>query len=91
MTAVTHTRVTARIDPATQSLLNRAAEAAGIPTINAFVLGAAVEKAKAILQQEEIIRLNADSSLRLLDALENPPAPNRHLSELFREHRSECP
>ncbi len=46
--ATTLPRITARVDADTQSLLNKAAALAGMPSINSFVLSAAVEKAKQI-------------------------------------------
>lgn len=79
-------RITARIDSDTQALLGRAAQLSGIPTINAFVLGAAVEKAKAILKEEHMLMLNGEQSLQLLNALDNPPEPNEALKRLFARH-----
>ena len=46
-------RVTARIDLNTQDLLARAAAISGISSINSFVLNAAVEKAKQIIEREQ--------------------------------------
>lgn len=85
--STTSPRITARIDSETQVLLGRAAQISGIPTINAFVLGAAVEKAKAILKEEQILRLNVAQSMQLLDALDHPPEPNETLRRLFAKYR----
>ena len=83
------TRITARIDLETQSLLSRAAASSGMPTLNAFILGAAVEKARRILQEDESMRLDAQMTQKLLNALDNPPAANEQLFALFHKHRSQ--
>ena len=44
-----------------------------------FVLRNAVQAAKAVIAQAEQISLSERDSLRVLDALENPPAPNEKL------------
>ncbi|TNH04425.1 DUF1778 domain-containing protein [Testudinibacter sp. TR-2022] len=79
-------RITARIDQDTQSLLLQAAKLAGITSINSFVVNAAVEKAKEILQAENLIKLNRESSLKLLSALDNPDMENQKLMQAFKEH-----
>ncbi|KAE9527959.1 MULTISPECIES: DUF1778 domain-containing protein [Testudinibacter] len=79
-------RITARIDQDTQSLLLQAAKLAGITSINSFVVNAAVEKAKEILQAENLIKLNRESSLKLLSALDNPDMENQKLMQAFEEH-----
>ena len=83
------TRITARIDVETQSLLSRAAASSGMPTLNAFILGAAVEKARRILREDELIRLDGQMTQQLLQALDNPPEPHDNLAELFRKHRTD--
>lgn len=85
--SISATRITARIDAETQSLLSRAAASAGMPTLNAFILGAAVEKARRILQEDERLHLDAQMTQRLLQVLDNPPEPNENLVALFRKHR----
>ena len=44
-----------------------------------FVLRNAVQAAKAVIAQAEQISLSERDSLRVLDALEHPPAPNAKL------------
>ena len=44
-----------------------------------FVLRNAVQAAKAVIAQAEQISLSERDSLRVLDALEPPPAPNAKL------------
>lgn len=82
-------RITARIDAQTQDLLKEAAQLAGISSINSFVLQAALKEAKAIIEQEQIIKLSQEASLRLMDALNNPPEPNPKLRQLFQTNFNE--
>lgn len=44
-----------------------------------FVLRNALRAAKAVIAQAEQVVLSERDSLRVLDALENPPAPNAKL------------
>ena len=62
MTA-TLTRITARIDDATQDLLSQAAAISGISSINSFVVSAAVEKAKNIMERERALSLSHDDAM----------------------------
>lgn len=79
-------RITARIDLPTQDLLLRAASLIGISSINSFVLNAAIEKANAILKEEEMTRFNQEDTKLLLHYLDNPPQPNEKLVKLFKEY-----
>ena len=86
MTSSTLPRITTRVDEATQSLLQRAAKISGTPSLNAFVLNAAVEKAKEIIHQEHILQLSQRDSLHLLDILDQPTQANDRLSAAFKRH-----
>lgn len=44
-----------------------------------FVIRNAVQAAKAVIAQAEKVSLSERDSLRVLDVLENPPAPNAKL------------
>jgi len=52
-------------------------------------LQAALKEAKAIIAQEQTIQLNQEASLRLMDALNNPPEPNPKLRQLFQTNFDE--
>ena len=71
MTVTTLPRITARVDSDTQVLLQQAAAVSGISSINAFVLSAAVEKAKKILEHEQTLKLSKRDALLLVDALDS--------------------
>ncbi len=66
--ATTLPRITARIDFDTQELLSQAAAISGISSINSFVLNAAVEKAKKILEYEQTIKLSKRDAMALINA-----------------------
>ncbi len=79
--ATTPPRITARVDADTQNLLSQAAAIAGMSSINAFVLSAAIEKAKSIMERERALRLSERDARRLADALDAPAKPNRRLQQ----------
>jgi uncharacterized protein (DUF1778 family) len=51
-------RITARVDAETQDLLAQAAAIAGMTSINSFVLNAAIDKAKQIMERERALKLS---------------------------------
>lgn len=77
--AATSPRITARVDADTQDLLSRAAALSGMSSINSFVLSAAIEKAKTIMERERSLRLSERDARQLVDALDAPSKPNRRL------------
>jgi uncharacterized protein (DUF1778 family) len=74
-------RITARVDQETQALLSEAAALNGTKSINAFVLGAAVEKAKQIMERERSLRLSKRDASMLIEALDAAPTLHRRLRE----------
>lgn len=79
----TQSRITARVDEATKELLGYATALAGISSINAFVSNAAIEKANALIEREQMMRLNEKATKSVLAGLDNPP-PNVALKALFK-------
>lgn len=79
--ATHHPRITARVDEQTQILLTQAAQLLGMPSINAFVLSAAVEKAKQILIREQTLQLNQADAINLVTALERPEQQHAKLKQ----------
>ena len=65
-------RITARVDFDTQELLSKAAALMGVSSINSFVLSAAIEKAKSIIEKESSLKLSRRDAMLFLDALDNP-------------------
>lgn len=77
--ATTLPRITARVDSETQTLLHKAAAIAGMSSINSFVLSAAVEKAKQIIEREEALKLCQADAMLLMEALDKPATANDKL------------
>lgn len=65
-------RITARVDSSTQELLLKATALAGMPSINSFVLNAAVEKAIQIVEREQALKLSESDARMLMAALDQP-------------------
>ena len=79
-------RITARVDNDTQALLTQAAAISGMSSINSFVLSAAVEKAKHLIEQEQRIELTARDTKKLLTVLDMPASANERLARAFNKH-----
>jgi uncharacterized protein (DUF1778 family) len=84
--AVTLPRITARIDEDMQALLNRAAALVGMKSINAFVVSAALEKARQIIAEEERLQLSEREARQLMEALDTGPKRHEKLAEAFKKH-----
>ena len=79
--ATTLPRITTRVDLDTQELLSQAAAVSGISSINSFVLNAAIEKAKRILEHEQTLKLSKRDVLALVNALDSEPKLNQRLQQ----------
>ena len=82
-----HPRITARVDEQTQALLIQAANLLGMPSLNAFVLSAAIEKAKQVLIQEQSLQLNEKDTVTLITALDQPAQTHAKLKQAARHYR----
>lgn len=72
-------RITARVDVDTQDLLTKAAAIAGMSSINSFVLSAAIEKAKQVIEREQALKLSQTDAMLLMKALDRPATANSKL------------
>lgn len=77
----TSPRITARVDFDTQNLLSQATAISGISSINSFVLSAAVEKAKKIIESDLKLELSKRDAVALIDALDAQPKINARLQQ----------
>lgn len=77
--ATTLPRITARVDGDTQDLLTKAAALAGMSSINSFVLSAAIEKAKQVIEREQSLKLSQADTILLMEALDRPATQNAKL------------
>jgi uncharacterized protein (DUF1778 family) len=73
-----NSRMSLRIRAEEKALLMRAV-ALEHTDLTDFVLRHALDAAKAAIQDADHLRLSGRDSLRVLDLLENPPAPNAKL------------
>jgi uncharacterized protein (DUF1778 family) len=79
-------RLNMRISPEAVELIRSAAEKQQ-QDVTAFVLGAAMERARAILLEEQVLRLSPNAVLQLERALESDAAPVSQLVDLIRSVR----
>lgn len=85
-TNTTLPRITARINPDTQALLSRAAALSGVSSINAFVLNAAIEKAKQVVEREQIMELSQRDAQTLAQALDAPAQVHQRLQDAAKRY-----
>ncbi len=81
-------RITARVDAETQDLLAQAAAIAGMTSINSFVLNAAIDKAKQIMERERALKLSQRDAMMLADALDAPAKPNGRLQQAAERYKA---
>ncbi|MES9855874.1 MAG: DUF1778 domain-containing protein [Sedimenticola sp.] len=74
-------RITARVDKETQELLSQAAAVSGVSSINSFVLSAAIEKAKSIMDRERSLKLSKSDAMLLISALDKSGEVNSRLQQ----------
>ncbi|EIA1343716.1 hypothetical protein BBL91_16690 [Vibrio parahaemolyticus] len=86
--ATTLPRITARVDVDTQDLLTKAAAIAGMSSINSFVLSAAIEKAKQVIEREQTLKLSQADAMLLMDALDRPATQNSKLKAAASRYES---
>ncbi|ATQ68783.1 MULTISPECIES: DUF1778 domain-containing protein [Methylosinus] len=72
-------RVELRLKPEDKAVLARAAALERLD-LTSFILRAALPRAQDVIAQSERLKLSERDSLRVLDLLENPPAPTERLT-----------
>ncbi len=72
-------RMSFRIKPADKAMILRATEIAGAAGITDFVLRTVLEASRDIIERNDRIVLSERDTLKVLEALENPPAPNEKM------------
>ena len=76
-------RMSFRIRPDDKALLVRAV-ALDCTDLTGFVLRHALSAARTVIEEAERLQLSGRDSLRVLELLESPPAPNRKLLAVAR-------
>ena len=87
----TSPRITARVSEEVQALLLQAASLSGVSSMNAFVLSAAVEKAKSIVKEQQEMHLGSRDAVALVEALDAKPRRHARLSKAFAEYETKSP
>ncbi|KAB1506863.1 type II toxin-antitoxin system TacA family antitoxin [Photobacterium damselae] len=72
-------RITARVDIETQDLLTKTTAISGMSSINSFVISAAIEKAKKVIEHEQTLKLSQVDATLLMNALDRPAIQNSKL------------
>ncbi|QLQ31862.1 MAG: DUF1778 domain-containing protein [Candidatus Thiothrix singaporensis] len=85
MSAETIERFDIRLPASTKQMLAKAAEING-STLTALVIGAAMDKAREILQAHQLFVLNEQDWQAFVATLENPPEPNEALRKAWAEY-----
>lgn len=80
--------ITARIDVNTQELLLQATAIAGMSSINSFVLTAAIEKARKIMECERLLKLSQRDAMLLINALDAPAKAHSRLQQAAQYYNS---
>lgn len=83
------TRINMRIDEANLALIKEAADANG-QDMTSFVLGSALDRARAVVLEARVTRLSASEAARLEAALDAEPRVIPELAELFRNARAQA-
>jgi uncharacterized protein (DUF1778 family) len=78
-------RITARVPQEVQDTLQKAADLQGA-TLNQFVVQAALNEARRVVERERLIELSGGDAAFLLKLLDEPPAPNARLAQALQRH-----
>jgi len=79
-------RLEARVSAETKALFQEAATLQG-QSVTDFVVGSAVESARRVLREKELIELTQRDRIAFVESLLNPPLPNRRLREAARRYK----
>ncbi len=60
----------------------------GMTSINSFVLNAAIDKAKQIMERERALKLSQRDAMMLADALDAPTKPNARLQQAAERYKA---
>lgn len=83
----TNERIDLRTSPEIKELIVRAASTAGL-SVSAFLLGAAQDRAKQVLNEAELMSLTAADWTSFFNALENSDKPRPRLARAMTRHQT---
>jgi len=73
-------RVSARVTPKVYQTLLQAADLTGA-TLNQFIVQSAYEKAREVIEKEQLIRMTSRSASAFFEAFAHPPKPTAKLKK----------
>ena len=79
-------RLEARVNAETKALCQEAANLEG-RSLTDFIVASAVESARRVIRERELIDLSRRDRKAFVASLLNPPLPNRHLQEAARYYK----
>ncbi|CDG89529.1 DUF1778 domain-containing protein [Xenorhabdus bovienii] len=82
------TRLVARTSLEIQELIQRAADYSGA-TLSQFLIEAAMDRARNVIEQAEILQLSMAGTDALFVALENPPKVSKKLLKAAADYKDE--
>ncbi|NYZ70052.1 DUF1778 domain-containing protein [Endozoicomonas sp. SM1973] len=82
----TDTRLVARVSTDIQEMVQRAADYSG-STLSQFLIEAAMEKARDVIERTETLHLSMAGADALFAALENPPKANDKLRKAAQRYK----
>lgn len=80
------TRLVARVTTEIQEMIQRAADHSGA-SVSQFMIEAAMEKARNVIQETETLHLSVTGADALFAALDNPPKPNSKLLQAAQHYK----
>lgn len=80
------TRLTMRVPKRLHATLNDAAQVSGA-TVNQFILQSALKEAHRLLESASVIRLSTAQTRKMLELLDHPPKPNKHLRAALKDFK----
>lgn len=81
-------RLEARVSRELKSLLQKAAELED-SSLSDFITKTAEEKAFQVIRKHKILKLSVEDSKAFVDAILNPPKPNKKLREAYKQYKRE--
>ena len=81
------TRFDTKLTKVQKELFEQAAQLGGYRTLTDFVISTAQEKAKAIVEQHQILLASEKDREVFFDSIMNPPAPGRRLLQAAERYR----
>ena len=76
----TQARLVARVSVDIQQTIKKAATYSGA-TVTQFLVDSALDKAKSVINDVEVVKLTNKAATRMMELLDNPPEPNAYLLE----------